>query len=84
MPRRRLRRLLEALSRRLAADDLSTPDVLTVSRSGAIIAAPEKDIRTGQWKYRIEGIAADRRFIAVVFTFASERAILITVFERTR
>ena len=58
-------------------------DVLVVCRSGAIVMAPEKDIRTGQWKYRIEGINLERRRVAVVFTFRAESAVLITVFERT-
>jgi hypothetical protein len=45
--------------------------------------APEKDIKTGTWKYRIEGVTADRRQVAVVFTFRLEQAVFITVFERT-
>jgi hypothetical protein len=44
----------------LAHDDLITGDILTVCRSGAVIMEPEKDIKTGQWKYRIEGLTADR------------------------
>lgn len=68
--------------RELAKDDLTTVDVLAICRSGAIIMAPEKDIRTGQWKYRIEGMTADQRQVAVVFTFREEHAVLITVFER--
>ena len=44
---------------------------------------PEKDIKTGHWKYRIEGITVDRRQLAVVFTFRTELAVFITVFERT-
>jgi hypothetical protein len=44
--------------------------------------APENDIRTGQWKYRIEGYTAERRNVAVIFAFREERAVLITVFER--
>jgi hypothetical protein len=67
----------------LVNDDLTTEDTLAVCRSGAIVMAPEKDIKTGQWKYRIEGITADRRQIAVVFTFRPELAVFITVFERT-
>jgi uncharacterized DUF497 family protein len=67
----------------LINDGLTTEDVLTVCRSGAIRMAPEKDIKTGRWKYRIEGINADRRKIAVVFTLRSEDAVMITVFERT-
>jgi hypothetical protein len=67
----------------LANDDLTTGDILTVCGSGAILMAPEKDIRTGQWKYRIEGMTADRRQVAVVFTFRTDLAVFITVFERT-
>jgi hypothetical protein len=44
---------------------------------------PEIDIRTGEWKYRIEGVAADRRGVAIVFTFRPEQAVFITVFKRT-
>jgi Domain of unknown function (DUF4258) len=66
----------------LLNDDLTMEDILAVCRSGAIIMASEKDIKTGQWKYRIEGITADRRQVAVVFTFRPELAVLITVFER--
>jgi uncharacterized DUF497 family protein len=66
----------------LANDNLTTQDILTVCRSGAIIMAPEKDIKTGQWKYRIEGMTADGREVAVVFTFRPELAVFITVFER--
>lgn len=68
----------------LANDDLTTEDVLSVCRSGAIVVSPEKDIKTGDWKYRIEGLTADRRQIAVVFSFRQPRAaVFITVFERT-
>ena len=67
----------------LANDDLTMEDVLAVCRSGAIIMAPEEDIKTGKWKYRIEGITADRRQVVVVFTFRPGLAVFITVFERT-
>jgi hypothetical protein len=33
----------------------SPSDVLSVCRSGAVTTVPEQDIRTGDWKYRIEG-----------------------------
>ena len=59
-------------------------DVLAVCRSGAIIMAPEKDIRTGGWKYRVEGRTCEQRRIAVAFTFRPGQAVLITVFERTQ
>lgn len=67
----------------LADDGLTTGDILAVCKSGAISMAPEKDIKTGQWKYRMEGITADRRKVAVVFTFRTEVGVFITVFERT-
>jgi len=37
-------------------DDLTTEDVLAVCRSGAIPMAPEQDIKSGYWKYRIEAL----------------------------
>jgi hypothetical protein len=61
----------------LVNDDLTTEDTLAVCSSGAIVMAPEKDIKTGQWNYRIEGITADRRH------FRPEQAVFTTVFERT-
>jgi len=66
----------------LANDDLTREDVLYVCRSGAISKPPERDIRTGRWKYRIEGMTVDRVPIAVVFTFRSVDAVFITVFRR--
>lgn len=66
----------------LANDHLTMQDMLTVCRSGAVMTAPEKDIRTGQWKYRIEGATTEGGRIAIVFTFRPRLAVLITVFER--
>ena len=66
----------------LANDNLTTQDVLAVCRSGAVIMEPEKDIKTGQWKYRIEGITIERRKAAVVFTLKPSLAVFITVFEQ--
>lgn len=66
----------------LANDDLTRVDVLMICRSGAIVAAPEKDIKTGHWKYRIEGTTIDRHRIALVFAFRAQSAVLITVFKR--
>jgi uncharacterized protein DUF4258 len=68
----------------LANDDLTTEDVLRVCKSGAVAVPPEKDIKTGDWKYTIEGITVDRRNIAVVFTFRLVSAVFVTVFERKR
>jgi hypothetical protein len=66
----------------LINDDLSTEDILRICKSGAIIEAPEKDIKTGQWKYKIEGTTSDNRRVAVVFVLRHLLAIFITVFER--
>lgn len=67
----------------LANDDLTMEDVLVVCRSGAIVRVPETDIRTGEWKYRIEGSTAEHRQIAVVFCIRPGATVFITVFERT-
>ena len=68
----------------LANDGLPTEDVLGVCRAGAINMPPEMDIRTGQWKYRIEGLTAASARVAVVFTFRPQLVVLITVFKRNR
>ena len=68
----------------LTSDDLSMEDVLRVCKSGAIVMWPEQDIKTGDWKYRIEGPTVDGRQIAIVFCLPRpEVAVFITVFERT-
>jgi hypothetical protein len=67
----------------LAKDDLTTGDVLSVCRSGVVIMAPEKDIRTAEWKYRIEGRTVEGQQMAVVFSFRPGQAVFITVFART-
>lgn len=57
-------------------------DVEFVLRSGAIFDPPEEDLKTGEWKYRIEGSCADRQWIAVVFCFKKvDEVWLITVFS---
>jgi hypothetical protein len=66
----------------LANESITFEDAWIVLRSGSIYAEPEVDIRTGDWKYRIEGFEPDGKWMAVVFTFQSmERALLITIFS---
>ena len=65
----------------LGNDGLVMGDVLTVCRSGAVLRAPEPDLRTGDWIYRIEGRTPDDDSIAVVFKFEGERAVFITVWK---
>lgn len=67
----------------LRNDGLTMQDVLTVCRAGAIRRQAEIDLKTGLWKYRIEG-SSDGRRLAVVFTFREDGAVFITVFEETR
>jgi hypothetical protein len=43
----------------LAKDALDMEDVLAVCKAGAIRLAAEKDIKSGQWKYRIEGATSE-------------------------
>jgi hypothetical protein len=68
----------------LVSDGFTMQDVLTICKAGAINMQPEKDIKTGQWKFRIDGITTERRTLAVVFTFRTEAAVFITAFERKR
>jgi hypothetical protein len=65
----------------LAKDGLVMGDALTVCRSGAVLRAPEPDLRTGDWIYRIEGRTADHDRIAIVFKFEGERAVFLTVWK---
>ena len=47
----------------LSNDGLTTADLLTVCKAGAIADSPEHDIKTSDWKYRIGVfITAFRRF----------------------
>ena len=64
----------------LKNDDFTMEDVLLVCRSGSIRTAPEPDIRTGDWKHRIEGFTLDGRSLAVVFCVRTNDVVFITVF----
>jgi ribulose bisphosphate carboxylase small subunit len=68
----------------LASDGLTMEDIYAVCRSGVVLMASEKDIKTGDWKYRIEGYSADRESLALIFALKPERrAVFITVFKRS-
>lgn len=65
----------------LANDGLAIQDALHVLTVGFVYNPPEPDIRTGEWKYRIEGDNLDGVRLAVVFCFkSSESAFLVTIF----
>jgi hypothetical protein len=62
----------------LKKEGLTVPDAWIVLRSGCIYRPPECDIKTGEWKYTIEGFTADGVWLAVVFSFKHvDRAYLI-------
>lgn len=51
-------------------------------KTGLLYDEPELDVRSGDWKYRCEGVVLDGRWLAIVFCFAAiDTAILITVFS---
>jgi hypothetical protein len=66
----------------LSKEGISLTDAWWVLRRGRIFDAPEPDIKTGEWKYRIEGHEPGGKWLAIVFSFKTvERAFLITVFS---
>src|SRR5450755_854489 len=68
----------------LANDRLDTEDALYILRHGHILREPELDIKTGEWKYRLEGRTPDGIRIAVVFSFKRvDMCFLITIFTIT-
>lgn len=65
----------------LADEGLTILDAWQVLRNGCIYNPPELDIRSGEWKYTIEGYAPDEVKLAIVFSFKEiDRTYLITVF----
>lgn len=66
----------------LANEALDFLDAACVLKGGQIYNEPEPDIRTGEWKYTIEGPEPGGRWLAIVFCFKhSVTAFLITVFS---
>jgi hypothetical protein len=69
----------------LAAEGLVFSDALHVLETGCIYDAPEHDVRTREWKYRVEGSETGGLYLAIVLCFKSEDlAFLITVFSIQR
>jgi len=66
----------------LANEGINLQDAWIVLRYGHIYEAPEKDIKTGEWKYRLEGPEPGGRWMVIVFSFKTvDDAFLITVFS---
>jgi hypothetical protein len=53
----------------LGKEDLTIPDAWQVLRSGCIYNPSELDMKTGEWKYTIEGYVPDGTWLAIVFSF---------------
>lgn len=71
--------------RELENEALSIQDALAIIRSGHVLAEPEPDIRTGDWKYRLEGREPGGNHLAIVFCFRPVDAVfLITIFSLER
>jgi hypothetical protein len=69
----------------LANEGLDILDAHNLLRRGNILQQPEPDIRTGDWKYRMEGTDLEGNPLAVVFCFKDEATgFLITVFSIRR
>jgi len=68
----------------LENEGLEFSDAFCVLSGGQIYREPEPDIKTGDWKYAIEGLEPGGKWLAVVFCFKrTATALLITVFSVT-
>jgi hypothetical protein len=66
----------------LADEGLTFTDAWQVLRNGRIYAGPEPDIKTGEWKYKVEGHTPDGIWLAIVFCFKEiDRTFLVTTFS---
>lgn len=66
----------------LAAERLNIEDAWCVMRSGAVYEAPELDIKSGDWKWKVEGREPNGNWLVIVFTFKTvARTFLITVYS---
>jgi hypothetical protein len=66
----------------LVDEGLTFTDAWQVLRHGRIYAAPEPDIKTGDWKYKVEGHTPDGIWLAIVFCFKEiDRTFLVTAFS---
>lgn len=69
-------------SKSLADEELTFPDAWYVLRTGRIYEPAEHDIKTGEYKYKVEGYTPDGVWLAIIFCFKEvHRAFLITVFS---
>jgi uncharacterized DUF497 family protein len=66
----------------MAKENITLQDAHTVLRRGIIFDPPEENMKTGEWKYRIEGHEPGGKWMVIVFCFKStEQVDLITIFS---
>lgn len=66
----------------MTSRDIDTNDLLSVKDTGVILREPEKDIKTGDWKYTIKGEDLEGQQLEIVFTILDENRIkLISVWR---
>src|ERR1051325_6787299 len=66
----------------LAAEALSIEDAWAVMQSGTVYEPPEQDIRSGEWKWKVEGYEPGGKWLVIVFSFKPvTRTFLITVYS---
>ena len=66
----------------LKADGLALAEAYHVLRTGAVFDLPDKDIKTGDWKYRVEGKEPDGKWLVIVFCFKEvDTTFLITIWS---
>jgi hypothetical protein len=66
----------------LANEGLSIQDAFAVLDSGRIYGPPEPDIKTGEWKWRVEGQEPGGKWMAIVISFKTvDKIFLITIFS---
>jgi hypothetical protein len=69
-------------SKALTDEGLTFPDAWYVLRTGHIYECAEQDIKTREYKYKVEGHAPDGAWLTIVFCFKEvDTAFLITVFS---
>ncbi len=63
----------------LKNEGLELVDAWRVMKAGRIFRPPEHDVKTGEWKYAVEGHVPDGKWLVIVFSFKSlDQAFLIT------
>src|SRR5262245_41223511 len=66
----------------LASEGIPFEDAWTVLQRGIIYDPPEENMKTGEWKYRVQGHEPGGKWMVIVFCFKTiERVNLITIFS---